>query len=199
MQSSRTAPLSPRVLTLIPLAVGINLALGQVAAATHLPLFLDTAGTVLVATLAGPWVALATALVSQVTFTIVSGNSTWLAFLPVHLIVAGYAGVAARVGVFRSPWRSAAAGAGLGAVAATASWPISYFLFGGVTAGGVTAITTLLRALGVPLEWAVLAASLSNDLLDKSVTFVLVRAILTALPRRLAAGFPDALGSAGRS
>jgi energy-coupling factor transport system substrate-specific component len=64
------------LLALIPLAVGINLALGQLAARASLPLFLDTVGTVLVAALAGLWPALLTGVVSQVVFTIVSGNGT---------------------------------------------------------------------------------------------------------------------------
>lgn len=198
MQDNRPSVLTPRVLSLMPLAVGINLAMGQFASVTHVPLFLDTVGTVLVAALAGPWVATLTGLVSQVTFTVVSGNSTWLAFLPVQLAVAVYAGYAARFGAFTSVARAVGGGAGLGLLAATISWPISLILFGGVTAGGVTVVTTFLRGIGIPLEWAVLAASLSNDLLDKSVTFLLVRAVLTALPRRLAAGFPEAGRSLGR-
>jgi energy-coupling factor transport system substrate-specific component len=198
MQDNPQPLLTPRVLSLIPLAVGINLAMGQFAAVTHVPLFLDTVGTVVVAALAGPWVAVLTGLVSQITFTVVSGNSTWLAFLPVQLAVAIYAGYAARLGAFTSLSRALLGGVGLGFVAATISWPISLILFGGVTAGGVTLVTTVLRGLGVPLEWAVLAASLSNDLLDKSVTFLLVRAVLAALPRRLAAAFPEAGRSLGR-
>lgn len=198
MEDNRPAFLSPRLLALIPLAVGINLAMGQFAAVTHLPLFLDTVGTVLVAALAGPWVAALTGLVSQLTFTVVSGNSTWLAFLPVQLVVAVYAGYAARLGAFTSLPRALLGGVGLGALAAAISWPISYLLFGGVTAGGVTVITTLLAGFGVPLHWAVLAASLSNDLLDKTVTFLLVRAVLVGLPHRLAAGFPEASRSLGR-
>lgn len=198
MQDNPQPFLTPRVLSLIPLAVGINLAMGQFAAVTHLPLFLDTVGTVVVAVLAGPWVAVVTGLVSQITFTVTSGNSTWLAFLPVQLAVAIYAGYAARLGAFTSPSRALLGGIGLGFVAATISWPISLILFGGVTAGGVTLVTTVLRGLGMPLEWAVLAASLSNDLLDKSVTFLLVRAVLAALPRRLAGAFPEADRSLGR-
>lgn len=198
MKGNRLPLLSPRLLALIPLAVGVNLAMGLFAAQTHLPLFLDTVGTVLVAGLAGPWVAMLTGLFSQLAFTAVSGNATWLAFLPVQLVVALYAGVAARLGAFTSVSRAVLSGVGLGFVAATISWPISYLLFGGVTVGGVTALTTLLYGLGLPLEWAVLAASLSNDLLDKTVTFLLVRAVLVSLPLRLAAAFPEGARSLGR-
>jgi energy-coupling factor transport system substrate-specific component len=189
---------SPRLLALIPLAVGINLALGQFAAATSLPLFLDAVGTVLVACLTGLVPALITGTVSQIVMTVLSGNGTWLAFLPVQLAIAVYATLAARYGLFRSVGRATLAGLGLGLAAATLSWPISYFAFGGVTAGGVTVVTTLLAGLGVPLQWAVYAASLSNDLLDKTVTFLLVRAVLVGLPLRVTARFPSVERSLGR-
>lgn len=191
--------MSPRLLALIPLAVGINLAMGKFAAATSLPLFLDTVGTVLVAALAGPAAALLTGLVSQTTFTVLDGRLMWLAFLPVQLGVALYASWAARRGLFASVPRALVSGAGLGVLAATLSWPISLLLFGGVTAGGVTIVTTLLTALGVPLPWAVYAASLSSDVLDKVITFLLVHAVLISLPARMAARFPAAARALGRA
>ena len=190
--------MSPRLLALIPLAVGINLALGKIASATSLPVYLDTVGTVLVAALVGPGAAVITGLLSQTTFTILDGKLMWMAFLPVHLGVALFAGWMARLGMFASPLRAAGSGFGLGILAATLSWPISYLLFGGVTAGGVTIITTVFTALGVPLEWAVYGASLSTDVLDKSVTFLLVYVVLASLPRRMAAGFPAAIRARGR-
>jgi len=189
----------PRLLALIPLAVGINLAMGQIVAVAHLPLFLDTVGTVLVAALVGPWAAVVTGALSQVTFTVVSGNLTWLWFLPVQLAVALYASAAAHLGVFGSLRRTLVFGLGLGVAAATMSWPIAYLVFGGVTAGGVTLVTTVLNGLGVPLQWAVYAASLSNDLLDKAVTFVLVRWLLQSLPTRLVSRYPHAGRALGRA
>lgn len=190
--------MSPRLLAIIPLAVGINLALGQLAAVTSLPLFLDTVGTVMVACLAGVGTALGTGLVSQVAFAAVTGNGTWLAFMPVQLAVALYASYAARAAWFATTPRALAAGLGLGIVAATMSWPISYFAFGGVTAGGVTAVTALLNGMGIGLEWSVYLASLYNDLLDKSVTFLLVRSLLVSLPRRMSGRYPRSAQALGR-
>jgi energy-coupling factor transport system substrate-specific component len=191
--------MSPRRLALIPLAVGINLAMGKFAVAVSLPLFLDTGGTVLVAALEGPGAALITGLVSQVTFTAVDGRLMWMAFLPVQLVVAAYAGLAAARGAFRTaPW-AVVAGLGLGLVAATLSWPIAFLVFGGVTAPGVTLVTTLLAAAGLPLQWAVYVASASSDLLDKAITFLLIYAVLSALPERVAARFPAAGRSRGRT
>jgi energy-coupling factor transport system substrate-specific component len=186
-------------LALIPLAVGVNLALGEFASATSLPLFLDTVGTVLVACLTGLVPALITGVISQLVMTMISGNATWLAFLPVQLGIGAYAAFAANRSFFSTTPRAVLAGLGLGLLAATVSWPISYFAFGGVTSGGVAVITTALTGLGVSLQWAVYVSSLSNDLLDKTVTFLLVRAVLAGLPRRIAARFPRAERAIGRA
>ncbi len=187
---NRTDHVSPRLLALIPLAIGINLAMGQFAAAAALPLFLDTVGTVLVAVLAGLAPALLTGLISQVVFTVVTGNVTWLAFLPVQLFIGAYAALAADRAAFASVRRTVVSGLGLGVLAAAIAAPIAYFAFGGVTSGGVTVVTAALTGLGVALERAVFASSLINDLLDKTVTFLLVRTILVTLPRRVALRFP---------
>lgn len=197
MKGNSRFRLPPRTLALIPLAVGVNLAMGQFAAVLHLPIFLDTVGTVVVGGLAGPWVAVLTGVVSQVATTVVSGNATWLGFLPVQVAVALYAGYAARYGLFATAWTSIAAGLGLGIIAALMSWPIAYLLFGGVTGSGVTVVTALLTMLGMPLTWSVFVASFASDVVDKMVTFLIVHAVLVTLPRRIAASFPDASRAVG--
>ncbi len=190
---------SPRLLALIPLAVGINLAMGKFAAAIALPVFLDTIGTVLVAALVGLPAALVTGLVSQGALTLLDGKVMWMAFLPVQLTVAVYASWAAGRSLFATTPRAVVGGLLLGAVAATLSWPIAYLVFGGVTASGVTIVTTVLVGSGMPLKWAVYAASLGNDVLDKTATFLLVRAILVALPATMAARFPAGARALGRA
>lgn len=199
MLTGKNSSVPPRLLALIPLAVGINLAMGIMVAALSLPLFLDTVGTVMIAALAGPVAAVATGILSQVVFTLFSGNAVWLAFLPVQLAVALYAAFVARRGFFSSVMRAVGSGALLGIIAASLSWPIAYFAFGGVTAGGVAGVTAFLNGLGVPLGWAVYGASLSNDVVDKTVTFLLVRSLLNSLPKRMTARFPLARRSLGQA
>jgi energy-coupling factor transport system substrate-specific component len=199
MQLNRVLALSPRLLALVPLAVGINIAMGQFAEATALPVFLDTIGTVLLAALAGPVPAVVTGIISQTVRTLVSGNSTLMPFVTIQIVVALYAGFAAKMGVFASLPRAALAGLVLGFLAGTLAWPISLFLFGGVTGGGITVLTATLRAIGLPLEVAVFVSSLTNDLLDKTLTFLLIRTVLTSLPKRMAARFPLAQRALGRA
>lgn len=188
---------SPRVLALIPVAVALNLATGLVVAELSLPVYLDTIGTVLAAAIAGPMAGVVTGLVSQV-LTSLLGGYMWLAFTPIQVIIALLAGFIAARGGFRSPPLAVGWGALVGLVAGAVSSVISYFVFGGVTAGGVTAVTTLLRSLGLSLPQSIVAASIGTDLLDKSIVFLLVALVLAALPRRILGRYPWAARAVGR-
>ncbi len=179
-----------RDLVLVRLGVAVNLVIGQVVSALLLPVYLDTVGTILVAALVGPRAAIAAGLVAQVLNAVISGNFAWLPFGLVQIAIALYASAAARLGLFRRYATAAPAGLGMGFVAASCSAPISYFVFGGVTGGGVTVVTTVLRALGAPLGAAVAAASYATDLLDKTIACTLVCLVLRSLPGTLAARFP---------
>jgi energy-coupling factor transport system substrate-specific component len=179
-----------RELVLVRLGVAVNLVIGQIVAALVLPVFLDAVGTILVAALVGPRAAIAVGLTSQVLAAVLSGNFSWLPFGVIQVIIAVYAAAAARVGAFRRLATAVPAGFLLGAIAGGTAAPIAYFVFGGATAGGVTAVTTTLRALGLPLSVAVGVSSISTDLLDKSLAFAMVCLVLRTLPVNLAARFP---------
>jgi len=179
-----------RDLVVIRLGVAVNLVIGQIVAALLLPIFLDAMGTILVAALVGPRAAILAGLTSQVLAAVLSGNFAWLPFALVQVVIAVYAWGAARRGVFRRLSTALPAGLLLGALSGGTAAPIAYFVFGGATAGGVTLVTTVLRAAGLPLSVAVTTASLSTDLLDKTIAFGLVCLVLRALPRHLAARFP---------
>jgi energy-coupling factor transport system substrate-specific component len=52
-------------LVLIPVAIAMNIAVGQIIYTLKVPLYLDTIGTVLVGVLAGPWAGALTGLLSN--------------------------------------------------------------------------------------------------------------------------------------
>ena len=186
-----------RHLALIPVAVAINLALSALVDPTGLPLFLDTAGTVLAAALAGPLIGVTTGIVTSVTNSL--RNPTYLPFVLVQVMVALYAWMAARLALFRRPATTVPAGLALGIRAAAVSTPISYAVFGCATSGGVTLLTLLGRRLGLSDLGACAFGSFLSDFGDKAATFALVAGVLHALPRRTAARFPLALRAAGRA
>jgi len=178
--------MSIRLLALIPVAAAISLALSAAVDAVALPLFLDTTGTILATALAGPGVGIATGVVTSAVNTL--RNPTFWPFVVVQIIVALYAWVAARAGLFRSFRTAVPAGLGLGVIAS---------LFGCTTTGGIALTTALGRALGLPPVGACFFGSFVSDFGDKAVTFALVTSVLRALPRRTAARFPWALRAIG--
>ncbi len=189
--------MSARTLALVPLAVALNVVIGQLTAALGLPVFLDTIGTVLATALAGPAVGIVAGLVSQAVAGLQIGQHM-VAFAPIQVLIALLAWAAARASGFRSLPRAVGWGLLTGLVAGAPSAVIAYYVFQGVTSPGPTAVTTLLAGLGLTRAEAVGVTSIGLDLLDKAITFALVGAALRSLPRRLAARFPRAATAAGR-
>ncbi|MFP5342166.1 MAG: ECF transporter S component [Candidatus Limnocylindria bacterium] len=96
-----------RTLVLIPIAIAINIVLGQtVASVLKVPVYLDSIGTVLVGVLAGPIPGLVTGLLSNLLWTYVLPapfNSQFAApFAPVAAFIGFFAGLVAQWGFFRS-------------------------------------------------------------------------------------------------
>ena len=192
-----TLQVTPRLLALVPSAVAINLVVGQVASELALPVFLDTLGTMVVAALVGLPGGLLVGTVSQLLAGMLRGY-VWLAFTPIQWMVAALIALAASRGGFSSTGRSVAWGVVAGVVCGAVSSAISYFLFGGVTATGVTGVGAVFRSLGFSLPTAVTMASIATDIPDKVFCFVVVGILLRSLPRRLLARYPMAAVAVGR-
>lgn len=69
-----------------------------------------------------------------------------------------------------------------GLVAASISAPIAAGVFGGVTGGGTDALVALFRTLGLNVLQSAFAQGLTSDPLDKTISYTIVFAILSALP-----------------
>ncbi len=109
-----------RTLVLIPIAIAINIVLGQtVAAVLKVPVYLDSIGTVLVGVLAGPIPGLVTGVVTNLLWTYVLPapfHSDYAApFAVVAAWIGFFSGLVAQYGAFRSrpntPWNKLAIGA----------------------------------------------------------------------------------------
>jgi energy-coupling factor transport system substrate-specific component len=101
----RSRDLSTATLTLIPVAIAINIAVGSIAVALRLPIYLDSIGTVLVGVLAGPWAGALTGLLSNLIWSLlpVPGGAGPVAafFAPVAGVIGLMAGFWGARGVFR--------------------------------------------------------------------------------------------------
>ena len=100
----RSRDFATATLSLMAVAIAINIALGSVTALLRLPLYLDSVGTVLVGALAGPWAGALTGLLSDLVWSLLpipgGAGPTTAFFAPVAAAVGLIAGFWASRGVF---------------------------------------------------------------------------------------------------
>jgi hypothetical protein len=113
MNTTRRGGLNSTALALIPLAIAINIAGGQLVKTLRLPIYLDSIGTVLTGALLGPWIGLITGVLSNGIWTLIGLDQFAWSFAPVAGVIGLIAGFAGRLGVFQRPsprWLSAIIG-----------------------------------------------------------------------------------------
>jgi len=108
---------STRTLVLIPIAIAINIAIGQLVYYLKLPIYLDSIGTVLVGALVGPWAGAVTGGLANLLWGVVPPplqNAYSVPFFYVAIVIGLMAGYFGKRGVFEkeSPrWLSVVIGA----------------------------------------------------------------------------------------
>jgi energy-coupling factor transport system substrate-specific component len=176
---------------LIPIAIAINIAVGQIVLLLKLPVYLDSIGTVLVAVLCGPWAGALTGALSNIIWGIAIDPSA-LPWWPVAFFIGYMAGRMAGWGFFKSWWKVVVSGFVIALTAAIVSTPISVYLFGGITASGSSFITAYLLQTGQGVVQAVLSTGFLVEPVDKITTAMVAFAIILGLPKRTIAGYPKA-------
>lgn len=179
-------------LALIPVAIAINIAIGQIVVLLKLPIYLDSIGTVLVGLLAGPIPGLITGALTNLIWGLSGLNPTYTPFFYVAAVIGLLAGLFARMGWAQKIWMWAIGGLITGVVAAILSAPTSAVVFGGVTGAGTDLIVAALRSSGAGIMQATFGQGIVSDPLDKLASFLVVYLIVLALPLRLRVRFPNA-------
>jgi hypothetical protein len=106
------AEFTTRTLVLIPIAIAINIAIGELVVRLKLPIYLDSIGTVLVGALAGPWAGMVTGALANLIWGFI--NPVLAPFFYVAAVIGLLAGWFGKRGVFEkeSPrWLSVVIGA----------------------------------------------------------------------------------------
>ncbi len=177
---------------MIPVAIAINIAMGQLIYALKVPLYLDSIGTILVGALAGPWAGALTGLLANLIWGLSGLNVAYAPFAAVAAVIGLLAGFFSENAWFRKLWKVLLAGIITGLVAATISAPISAYVFGGVTGSGQDVLVTMFRGIGLGILPSSFAQGVSSDPLDKMISYLLVWLIIQGLPRRFLMRFPRA-------
>ena len=180
-------------------SVALNAAVGQlIGNVLKLPLYGDSIGTVLVGVLAGPVAGLVTGILSNIVWGLALPNAaTTIPFALTSAVIGVLAGLAGRRGLFSTRRGAigalivAVAGFLVGLVAAVVSAPIAYYVYGGSTGGGTDVLVAIFRNFTDSAFTATLLQSGISDPLDKTAVFLLVWAILLALPSSVKLLFPQ--------
>lgn len=176
-------------LVMIPVAVAINVAVGQLVILLKLTLYLDSIGTVLVGLLAGPWAGAVTGIISNLIWSITGLFPQAWAWVHVAAVIGILAGVFGRFFKKRVVvWL--VGGLVTGIIAALLSAPPSALIYGGVTGTGQDLIVGLFRAAGASIIEATLGQGIVSDPLDKFISFLLVFLVVKGLPMRFLVRFP---------
>ena len=173
---------------LMPVAIALNIAIGQIVVLLKLPVFLDSIGTVLVGIICGPWAGALTGALSNTIWGLFNPDS--LPWWPVAFFIGLVAGLCANAGLFKNWWKVILSGFLIALTAAIVSTPISVYLYGGITASGSSFITAYLLETGQSVVSAVLSTGFLVEPVDKIATAMLAFAIVQGLSKRLIARFP---------
>ena len=183
-----TVPALPaRLVSMIPVALVLNIVVGQIIGSVGIPLYVDSTGTVLVAALAGPWAGIATGVLSSLVWS--AFNPSVLPFAATSAAVGGLAGVAIKHGALKNIATVLLSGVVIGIVVGMLAAPVAAFVYGGTAGVGTGAVVSLLREMGHSLLQSVTLQSFISDPLDKALVMLLVWLVLKSLPKRTLAAF----------
>ncbi len=174
---------------LIPIAIAINIAIGQIVLLLKLPVYLDSIGTVLVAALCGPWAGALTGALSNIIWGIAFDPNAF-PWWPVAFFIGYNAGRMAQWGFFKSWWKVVVTGFVVALTAAIVSTPIAVYIYGGITASGSSFITAYLMQTGHDMIFSVFSTNFLVEPVDKITTAMLAFAIILGLPKRTIGGYP---------
>ena len=174
---------------LIPVAIAINLTVGQIVLVLKLPVYLDSIGTVLVGVICGPWAGALTGALSNIIAGMIL-DPGWFPWFPVAAAIGATAGVMANISYFKNWWKVVVTGFVIAIVATIVGTPISIIVFGGLSASGSSIITAFLLETGRSLVAAVLTTNFIAEPLDKIATSLLAFAIIDGLSTRYLSRFP---------
>ncbi len=178
--------ITPYQLCLVAMAVGINVAGGQLALMLRLPIYLDSVGTIFIGAFLGPWFGILPNLLSG----IIMGMTTdiySLYFAPAGMVIGFMTGLVWKKWPLRKGhsflkgrlWLSALAVAIPGTFISSV---ISAAVFGGITSSGSTILVQLLAKTPLGMTASIFVVQILTDYGDRVISMALVAYALQTLP-----------------
>ena len=175
--------ISVKKLCVIAFAIVLNVVGGHIALMLHLPIYLDSMGTILIAILYGPVYGILPPLL----YGLVMGFTMdifALYYMPVGIILGLMTGVVAKFFSMKG-WKIIP-----GALFITIPGPfvsaiITAVIFGGITSSGSTVLVQILNKAGLGLTASVFMVQILTDYVDRLLSLLLVGWLMRVIPSSL--------------
>ncbi len=178
---------STNAMIMASLGIVINIVLGTIVQTLQIPLlFLDTIGTIFVATTLGPFAGALTGGMTNVIQGMIT-NPKNIPFAIVNIAIGLIVGFIAKK--YRFDFKIALiTGLVLSVVAPLIGTPIAVFVYGGVTGGGTDLIFAWLLASGQKIFTAAFIPRITGNFVDKIASCVVVALLIQKLPENIFLG-----------
>lgn len=169
------------------LGIVINIVFGTVVQMLQIPLlFLDTIGTIFVASIFGPWAGALTGGLTNIIQSMIT-NPKDLPFALVNIAIGIIVGFAAKRWKFDLKV-AAITGLILSIVAPLIGTPIAVGVYGGLTGGGTDLLFAWLLSSGQRIFTAAFIPRITGNFIDKIASCLLVALLIQKLPKELLKG-----------
>ena len=184
--------LSTAVVVLIPACIGINYLGKLFATLLKLPLWLDSIGTCIGASLGGPIIGAICGASNNLIYGLTTGDNITLVYALASTGIGIGVGIMARLGCMKSPFKAFLTSIVGGMCAVCISTPLNMIFWGGTT-GNVwgDAVFALTQAKGMSTMMGSFLDELIVDVPDKIITLIIVYIILSGLPKKLVQLYSD--------
>lgn len=168
---------------MIPLGVAINYVGGLIAQSLALPIYLDSIGTIIVASIMGPWVGAISGVLFNIVSSLISGNMIASLFAICNIGTGIIVGYMAKYGRFKSVTDIVIASLLVALWNAITGAPIAMVVYGGVDGNvGTNLMIAGLNALGQDMKAAAFISRIPVNLIDKGLGCIIARVVLSKLP-----------------
>lgn len=154
----------------------VNLVCSFLAGSLHLPIYMDSIGTIMVTTLLGPKYGIASGLLgcflSGITYDVFS-----FYFAPVQITTAIMASLVMKSKWGRG-WRMIPSGIAVSLPTALISACIAAYVFGGQTSAGSSYLVVLFSKMGMSLALSCFVVQIFTEYLDKLLAMILARVVI---------------------
>lgn len=166
----------------IPIAIAINYVGSTLAGTLHLPIYLDSIGTFLIALIAGPWVGGLTGALSNIMVSLT--HPIAMPYAIVSCIFGVTAGFMARKGMFTNIKKFIISGALVVMMGVLGTIFVVLTFFGGFDGSTNSMIVAAMRTMGVPFWLALVIGNFISEIPDKFIALLVPYLVIKGMSDR---------------